>query len=93
MARTKQSRMMATPTYRFDIASIPESDWISMGDGERLPGKPHRQTLYTWTRIGAVVPGMPDGFRLKLPTFRRNGRRYTTRLAYNWWMDQQQEQQ
>lgn len=63
-----------------------------MGEGHRLPGKPSRQTLWSWTRVGVVLAWLPDGFRLKLPTFIRNGKRFTTRSAYDWWMEQQNQQ-
>ncbi len=62
-----------------------------MSESHRLPGKPSRQTLYTWTRVGVVVSWLPDGYRLRLPTFSRNRKRFTTLAAYNFWMEQQQE--
>lgn len=86
-------RRTAVPVYRFDFDTLSESDWVSMTQGDRLMGggKVSRRTMYTWTAIGARLSWLPRGQRLVLPSFTRNGLRYTTKDAYLWWLNQQQE--
>lgn len=82
------------PVYRFDLANTPESDWVPMTHGHRLLGggqKVSRRTVYNWTNIGCRLSWLPAGSRLLLPSFTRNGKRYTTKSAYLWWLQQQQE--
>ena len=93
MGRTRQRRTKV-PTFRFDFASMTEADWVPMSQGNRLMGggaKVSRRTMYTWTNIGCRLSWLPAGERLLLPSFTRNGKRYTSKAAYSWWLNQQQE--
>ena len=91
MGKTPDDIGRILPKYRFDLSSVADGDWLGMCDNRKFPGKPARQTVYKWVHTGARMPGFPRNLRLKLPTFLRSGRRYTTLEAYHWWMDQQQE--
>lgn len=95
MGRTLQRRTKA-PVFDFDLDSLPVEDWVGMSEGERLLGassgkKIGRRTLYFWTSVGCRVSWMPQPERFLLPSFTRNGRRYTTRKAYLWWLRMQQD--
>lgn len=79
--------------YEFDIANLPEDEWLRVTDGHRLPDKPTRQKLnrmMTWgAPVGVTIRGNPGARIVKLPYFLHAGVRYTTRDAYLWFIKQQ----
>jgi hypothetical protein len=78
------------PVFKWNHKTLPESEWLPLGKGAPVAFGVSRRTVYNWVRTGAPIPGMPPNIRLPLPTFSRNGRRYTTMVAYHWWLKQQE---
>lgn len=79
---------LAQNAFLFDHATMRADDMVGMCEGQRLPTSPSHKVLSRWIHTGVQ---MPDGTRLKLPSFKRGGRRYTTAAAYLWWMGRQNE--
>lgn len=83
----KRPLEMEHPEYSFDgVEDMPRDEWISMRQGFRLPGSPSDGSVYNYRTKGAL---RPDGTRVFLPTFRANGKNYTTVAAYKWYLRQQ----
>lgn len=78
------------PVFKWDHGTLAESDWLPLAKGAPEVFGVSRRTVYTWVSVGAPLPGYPRNVRLLLPTFPRNGRRYTTKAAYLWWLKQQE---
>lgn len=94
MKRAVQRRRGAhpeVPVFRWNHDELSEDEWLPLAKGAPEAFGVSRRTVYVWVSVGAPLPGFPRNVRLLLPTFQRNGRRYTSLCAYKWWLLQQNE--